>query len=58
MERLRDRDLRAILAFLRDAYAQPDLNAYARWVVDRITPVVGAERVSYNEAHARRGTLR
>ena len=58
MERLRDRDLRAILAFLRDAYAQPDLDAYARWVVDRVTRVVGAERVSYNEAHARRGTLR
>jgi DNA-binding NarL/FixJ family response regulator len=58
MERLRDRDLRAILAFLRDAYAQPDLDAYARWVVERITRVVGAERVSYNEVHARRGTLR
>ena len=58
MERLRDRDLRAILAFLRDAYAQPDLDAYARWVVQRVTRVVGAERVSYNEVHARRGTLR
>jgi DNA-binding CsgD family transcriptional regulator len=58
MEQLRDRDLRGILAFLRDAYAQPDLDAYAHWVVDRVTRVVGAERVSYNEANARRGTLR
>src|SRR6185436_10130804 len=58
MERLKERDLRAIITFLRDAYAEPDLDAFARRVVWRLTDVVGAHRVSYNEAHSRRGTLR
>jgi DNA-binding CsgD family transcriptional regulator len=58
MERLRDRDLRAIVAFLRDAYAQPDLDAFARRAVEGLTGVVGAQRVSYNEVHVRLGTLR
>ena len=58
MERLKERDLRAIITFLRDAYAEPDLDAFARRVVWRLTDVVGAHRVSYNEAHVRRGTLR
>jgi DNA-binding NarL/FixJ family response regulator len=58
MERLRDRDLRAILVFLRDAYAQPDLDAFAHRVVQAVPGVVGAQRVSYNEGHPRRGTIR
>ena len=58
MEQLKERDLRAVMAFLRDAYAQPDLDAFARRVVARLPDVIGAQRVSYNEAHTRRGTLR
>jgi hypothetical protein len=58
MERLRDRDLRAVMAFLRDAYAQPDLDAFGRRAVEGLTGVVGAQRVSYNEVHVRLGTLR
>jgi DNA-binding NarL/FixJ family response regulator len=58
MERLRHRDFRAVLAFLREAYGQPDLDGYARAVVGSLTGVVGAHRVSYNEAHSQRGTLR
>jgi DNA-binding CsgD family transcriptional regulator len=58
MERLKEQDLRAIVSFLRDMYAQPDLDTFARSAVARLTDVVAAHRVSYNEAHNRRGTLR
>jgi DNA-binding NarL/FixJ family response regulator len=58
MERLKERDLQAILAFLREAYGQPDLDAYARYTVEALPRVVGAQRVSYNEAHPRVGTIR
>jgi len=58
MERLKERDLRSIIGFLRHAYAEPDLDAFARRVVLSLTDVVRGHRVSYNEAHTRRGTLR
>ncbi|HUG36954.1 MAG TPA: helix-turn-helix transcriptional regulator [Candidatus Limnocylindrales bacterium] len=58
MERLRDRDLRAVVAFLRYAYVQPDLDAFASYAVDALTGVVGGQRVSYNEAHPKLGTIR
>lgn len=58
MERLTERHLRAVMAFLRDAYAQPDLDAFARCVVAGLPRLVGGHRVSYNEAHPRLGTLR
>ncbi len=58
MNRLREQDLRAVVAFLQEAYAQPDLDAYAGYTVDALPRVVGAERVSYNEAHPRLGTIR
>ena len=50
--------MRSIMAFLRDAYAQPDLDAFARCVVGNLSRLVGGHRVSYNEAHPRLGTLR
>ena len=58
MNRLREQDLRAVVAFLQGAYAQPDLDAYAGYAVDALPRVVGAQRVSYNEAHPRLGTTR
>ena len=58
MEQLRMQDLTAALTFVRDICAQPDLDAFARRVVDRLTDLVPGNRVSYNEAHDRRGTLR
>jgi DNA-binding CsgD family transcriptional regulator len=58
MEQLRVQDLNAALTFVRDVAAQPDLDAFARRVVDRVTDLVPGHRVSYNEAHVRRGTLR
>ena len=39
MERLTERDLRALLTFVRDAYAQSDVDAYARYVVSRLTDI-------------------
>ena len=58
MQRLRERDLQAVTAFLQEAYGQPDLDAFARYTVDALPRVVPAPRVSYNEAHPRLGTLR
>src|SRR5262249_31511020 len=58
MNRLRERDLRAVVAFLQEAYAQPDLDSFARCTVAALPRVVGATRVSYNEAHPRLGTIR
>jgi DNA-binding NarL/FixJ family response regulator len=58
MEPLRVHDLSAALSFIQDICAQPDLDAFARRVVDRLTDLVPGHRVSYNEAHDRRGTLR
>ena len=58
MERLSERNLHAVMTFLRNAYAQPDLDAFARVVVGDITHAIGAQRVSYNEVHPKRGTIR
>ena len=58
MERLSERNLHAVMTFLRNAYAQPDLDAFARVVVGDITRAIGAQRVSYNEVHPKRGTIR
>jgi DNA-binding CsgD family transcriptional regulator len=58
MERLRDRDLHGIMSFLRDVHGQPDLDAFARHATEGISGVVGAQRVSYNEVHPRRGVVR
>ena len=58
VERLRESDLRRALTFVRDVHTQPDLDTFARRVVDRLPDVVGGHRVSYNEAHVRHGTLR
>lgn len=58
MDHLRVRDLGAALTFVRDVCAQPDVDSFARRVVERLTDLVPGHRVSYNEAHDRRGTLR
>src|ERR671936_28878 len=58
MERLTEHDLRALLAFLGRAYEQPDLDTFARLVVETMPGVVRAQRVSYNEIHPRLGTVR
>jgi hypothetical protein len=46
---LKDRDLRRVLAFVRDIYAQPDLGAFIRRVVERLVDIVAGHRISYNE---------
>jgi DNA-binding CsgD family transcriptional regulator len=56
--RLNDAMVGAILRFLREAYVQPDPDAFARHAVERLPEVVGAQRVSYNEMHPRRGVVR
>ena len=58
MEPLKDRDLRRVLAFVRDIYAQPDLDAFMHRVVEKLSDIVAGHRISYNEAHLQRGTLR
>ena len=58
MNRLSDRDLGAMLRFAREAFAQPDPDHFARYVVAKIPDVVGAQRISYNEIHPGRGVVR
>lgn len=58
MNRLRGQDLQAVVAFLQEAYAQPDLDTYAAYTVDALPRVVGGQRVSYNEADPQVGTIR
>jgi DNA-binding CsgD family transcriptional regulator len=57
MERLREQNFRAIIGFLREAYAQPDVDTFAGWTVQALTRVVGAQRVSYNEMHPKVGEV-
>ncbi len=49
MERLRQKELRAILEFLRGSYASLDLKAYQRYVVSALPMVVQGEIGSYRE---------
>jgi DNA-binding CsgD family transcriptional regulator len=58
MNHVRERDLRTVLTILADVYAQPDLDAYARLVVEALPDAIAAQRVSYNEIHPRTGTIR
>ena len=58
MNRLREQDLRAVIALLQEAYAQPDLDTDAAYTVGALPRVVGGQRASYNEADPRLGTIR
>jgi DNA-binding NarL/FixJ family response regulator len=46
------------MAFLREAYVQPDLDAFAHHTVDQLSRVIGGHRFSYNEVDQRLGTIR
>lgn len=49
MERVRQRDLRALLSYLREIYAQRDLDGFAAHLVSTLPKVVPSEWTSYNE---------
>jgi len=55
--RLRDRDVRALLAFLRDVHGCLDPDDFARRTLRSLLRLVPADRCSYNEV-GRRGTAR
>jgi DNA-binding CsgD family transcriptional regulator len=53
MERLRQRDLKASLSYLRQLYAQRDLESFKNHVLKTITTVVPSEFTTYNELDLR-----
>lgn len=53
MERLSQKDIRALLEFLRDSYALRDLDAFATHVVSALSRVVPADITTYNEVNPR-----
>ena len=58
MVRLRPRDLRAALDFLRDIYALRDLKAFAAQIISNLPKVVASEHTSYNEVDPTAGRYR
>lgn len=52
MERLRDREFRALLRFLRRMYAIRDLEAFRTEVISAIPKLIPSEITSYNEVNA------
>lgn len=55
MERLKERDLSAILEFMRGAYGAGSLADYARHITGGLGRLIGANYVSYNEVDLRHG---
>ena len=54
MDRLRHRDLRALLAFLEGAYGCHDLDGFVGYVIRHLAPLVPGDLVAYNEINPRR----
>jgi DNA-binding CsgD family transcriptional regulator/PAS domain-containing protein len=54
VERLKQRDLRTVLEFLREIYAVQDLDAFAAHLVSALPQVVRSHITSYNEVNARK----
>ena len=58
MERVTQRDLRALLECLREVYALQDVDAFAPHVIAALPKVVPAEITSYNEVNPRQQRIR
>lgn len=58
MERLSQRDLRALLGFVEDLYALRPLDEFAAHVVRALPRLVPSEITTYNEVNPRRGRFR
>src|SRR5262245_18023543 len=56
--RLSQRDIRALLGFLRRTYASQDLDGFASEATRSLFRVVPADRCSFSEWHRRRGPAR
>jgi DNA-binding CsgD family transcriptional regulator len=54
MDRLRHRDLRALLAFLEEAYACHDLDGLVTHVIRHLAPLIPGDLTAYNEINPRR----
>jgi DNA-binding CsgD family transcriptional regulator len=54
VERLRKRELRALLDFIKDCYPICDLETFSRRVVSRLSKIVPTEIISYNGINPRR----
>jgi len=50
---LRQRDLEALLSFLREIYADPDLESFAANIVSTLPKVIPSEWTSYNKVNPR-----
>jgi DNA-binding CsgD family transcriptional regulator len=57
MERLRQRDLLALLAYLREIYAHRDLGSFGATIVSTLPEVLSSEWTSYNEVDTQRRTI-
>lgn len=58
MERLTNKELRALLQFLRECYDICDLDTFAHRVISRLPKIVPSEITSYNEVNPRRKRIR
>jgi len=54
MERLKHRDLRALLDFLRECYAIRDLDNFPTHVISALPRLVPSETTTYNEVNPRK----
>ncbi len=58
MKRSSGRDVSAVLEFLREIYAQPDVNGFVQRAVDRLPRLIAADMSSFNEVDPRTGHYR
>ena len=58
MERLTNKDLRALLEFLKECYGVCDLDAFAQRVISKLPKIVPSEILTYNEINPRRRRAR
>ena len=58
MERLTNKDLLALLEFIKECYGICDLDTFAQRVISRLPKIVPSEIISYNEVNPRRRRVR
>jgi DNA-binding CsgD family transcriptional regulator len=58
MKRSSGRDVSAVLEFLREIYAQPDVNGFVQRAVDRLPRLIAADMSSFNEVDPETGRYR
>ena len=54
MQRLTNKDLLALLEFIRESYSICDLDTFAQRVISKLSRIVPSEIISYNEVNLRR----